>query len=236
MSVALVSDRSPDAESAPPLETLRQVEQRVLWLATSIVGHANRLRPRADGLKVGGHQASSASMVSIMTSLWFEQLNAADRVSVKTARLTRTARHRVPAGATRRVLSASPDRCDGQATKTSHLHPELQRLVGHHRRADTPALAATLTAVRAPPWVWTLVPAGETLAPVAWALTRMIEAIGEPLTFGITPAEMTSFLGRFGFSVVADNKEMARRHAVGDAGIAGTSYAMTAQLRWTPTG
>ncbi|MDT4927273.1 MAG: pyruvate dehydrogenase component [Pseudonocardiales bacterium] len=83
MSVALASDRRPDGDSPPPLETLRQVEQRVLWLATSIVDHANRLRPHPDGLKVGGHQASSASMVSIMTALWFEQLNSADRVSVK---------------------------------------------------------------------------------------------------------------------------------------------------------
>jgi pyruvate dehydrogenase E1 component len=62
---------------------LRSVEERVLWLATAIVDHANRVRPNPDGLKVGGHQASSASMVTIMTSLWLEQLQAADRVSVK---------------------------------------------------------------------------------------------------------------------------------------------------------
>ena len=63
--------------------TLREVEQRVLWLATSIVHHANRVRPNPDGLKVGGHQASSASMVSIMTALWFDHLRPEDRVSVK---------------------------------------------------------------------------------------------------------------------------------------------------------
>src|SRR6476619_2367108 len=63
--------------------TLREVEQRVLWLATSIVHHANRLRPNPDGLKVGGHQASSASLVSIMTELWFNHLRPEDRVSVK---------------------------------------------------------------------------------------------------------------------------------------------------------
>src|SRR3712207_9041963 len=62
---------------------LRQIEQRVLWLATSIVDHANRLRPNPSGLKVGGHQASSASMVTIMTALWLEQLRAHDRVPVK---------------------------------------------------------------------------------------------------------------------------------------------------------
>jgi pyruvate dehydrogenase E1 component len=62
---------------------LRDVEQRVLWLATAMVDHANRVRPDTDGLKVGGHQASSASLVTIMTSLWLEQLRADDRVSVK---------------------------------------------------------------------------------------------------------------------------------------------------------
>ncbi len=82
MSLALLGDRRSDDELIPP-EILRQIEQRVLWLATSIVDHANRLRPNPEGLKVGGHQASSASMVSTMTSLWFEQLTAADRVSVK---------------------------------------------------------------------------------------------------------------------------------------------------------
>src|SRR4051794_41395551 len=65
------------------LEALAAVEQRVLWLATAIVDHANRVRPNPTGLKVGGHQASSASMTSIMTSLYFAQLGRDDRVSVK---------------------------------------------------------------------------------------------------------------------------------------------------------
>ncbi len=63
--------------------TLASVERRILWLATSVVHHANRVRPNRSGIKVGGHQASSASMVSIMTALWFAHLNAEDRVSVK---------------------------------------------------------------------------------------------------------------------------------------------------------
>src|SRR3954462_11759330 len=65
------------------LETLKRVEQRVLWLATSIVHHANRVRENRSGGKVGGHQASSASMVSLMTALYFGVLEAPDRVSVK---------------------------------------------------------------------------------------------------------------------------------------------------------
>jgi pyruvate dehydrogenase E1 component len=66
-----------------PHIALREIEQRVLWLSTAIIHYANRIRPNASGLKVGGHQASSASVVSIMTSLWFEQLQPGDRVSVK---------------------------------------------------------------------------------------------------------------------------------------------------------
>ncbi len=60
-----------------------EIEQRVLWLSTAMIHHANRVRPNPGGMKVGGHQASCASMVSIMTSLWFEQLRQVDRVSVK---------------------------------------------------------------------------------------------------------------------------------------------------------
>ena len=69
--------------AAPDLDILRVVERRVLWLATAIVHHANRVRETRSGVKVGGHQASSASMVSLMTALWFSELRAEDRVSVK---------------------------------------------------------------------------------------------------------------------------------------------------------
>ena len=65
------------------LATLEAVQDRVLWLAASIVHHANKMRETQSGVKVGGHQASSASMVSIMTALWFAHLRAEDRVSVK---------------------------------------------------------------------------------------------------------------------------------------------------------
>ncbi|GAA3226517.1 transketolase-like TK C-terminal-containing protein [Actinocorallia longicatena] len=70
-------------DAAGPPDVLHEVEQRILWLSAAIVDHANRVRPNPTGLKVGGHQASSASMVTIMTALWFEHLTAADRVSVK---------------------------------------------------------------------------------------------------------------------------------------------------------
>src|SRR5919107_855666 len=62
---------------------LDEIQRRVLWLAISMVHHANRVRPNPSGIKVGGHQASSASMVTLMTALWFHHLRAPDRVSVK---------------------------------------------------------------------------------------------------------------------------------------------------------
>jgi len=64
------------------LDALAGIERRVLWLATRMVDHANRERPPGE-IKVGGHQASSASMVSIMTALWFGVLSGDDKVAVK---------------------------------------------------------------------------------------------------------------------------------------------------------
>jgi pyruvate dehydrogenase E1 component len=66
------------------LAALERIQQRVLWLATRMVHEANHLRANPDQTKVGGHQASSASVVSIMTALYFGGwLRAGDRVSVK---------------------------------------------------------------------------------------------------------------------------------------------------------
>ena len=75
-------ETEPRTEAAG-VDALGEIERQVLWLSTAIVDYANRVRPNPGGLKVGGHQASSASMVSIMTSLWFRHLHAEDRVSVK---------------------------------------------------------------------------------------------------------------------------------------------------------
>ena len=71
------------AVTAVPLDVLRDVATRVLWLSTAIVDAANHGRPNPGGVKVGGHQASSASMVDIMVALWFAELTPEDRVSVK---------------------------------------------------------------------------------------------------------------------------------------------------------
>ena len=60
---------------------LREIEQRILWLAVRMIDHANRNLDTE--IKVGGHQASSASMVSIMTALWFAHIGGTDKVAVK---------------------------------------------------------------------------------------------------------------------------------------------------------
>ncbi len=62
---------------------LEEIQRRVLWLATNMVEHANHVRPNLDGVKVGGHQASCASMVTLMTALYLHHLDADDFVAVK---------------------------------------------------------------------------------------------------------------------------------------------------------
>src|ERR1044072_7190249 len=62
---------------------LERLEQRVLWLATWTIHNANHVRSNDDGLKVGGHQSSSASLATIMTALYFTILRPGDRVAVK---------------------------------------------------------------------------------------------------------------------------------------------------------
>jgi pyruvate dehydrogenase E1 component len=65
------------------LDILRSIEQRVLWLTTYLLHYINKLRPSPDDLKVGGHQASSASLVSILTALYCAVLRPEDHVAVK---------------------------------------------------------------------------------------------------------------------------------------------------------
>ena len=59
------------AVAADELAALESIQRRVLWLATNMIHHANHVRPNLDGSKIGGHQASSASVVSILTALYF---------------------------------------------------------------------------------------------------------------------------------------------------------------------
>jgi len=72
------------ATSNDSLDAVRaSVRDRVLWLATSIVNHANNVRSNPDGTKVGGHQSSSASSVAILSALFFETLEKEDRIAIK---------------------------------------------------------------------------------------------------------------------------------------------------------
>jgi pyruvate dehydrogenase E1 component len=65
------------------LPILAELERKVLWLATWTIHHANHIRENTDGLNVGGHQASSASLATIMTALYLHTLRPQDRVAVK---------------------------------------------------------------------------------------------------------------------------------------------------------
>ncbi len=74
---------SPRARDGVRLHTLRQLERKLLWLSSWMIHTANHIRPNRDGLKVGGHQASCASVISIMTALYFEIARPQDRIAVK---------------------------------------------------------------------------------------------------------------------------------------------------------
>ncbi|MBV9977495.1 MAG: transketolase, partial [Hyphomicrobiales bacterium] len=65
------------------LPFLAELERKVLWLSTFMIHNANHLRASEDGLKIGGHQASSASLSTILTALYFAVLRPEDRVAVK---------------------------------------------------------------------------------------------------------------------------------------------------------
>jgi pyruvate dehydrogenase E1 component len=67
----------------PRLPFLAELECKVLWLSSWMIHNANHLRESDDGVKVGGHQASSASLATVMTALYFAALRPEDRVAVK---------------------------------------------------------------------------------------------------------------------------------------------------------
>jgi len=65
------------------IEALKTLDERLRWLSAWTIHHANHVRENKDGLKVGGHQASCASMTAIMAALYFHALGPNDRVAVK---------------------------------------------------------------------------------------------------------------------------------------------------------
>src|SRR5438874_13578124 len=78
-----VIGREQDTAALDKIACLTALERKVLWLSAWMIHNANHLRPNRDGLKVGGHQASSASLVTLMTALYFHVLRPHDRVAVK---------------------------------------------------------------------------------------------------------------------------------------------------------
>ncbi len=78
-----MNEMRPLGHSTGTLETLAAIERKLLWLSAWIIHHANNIRPNLTGEKVGGHQASCASVASIMTALYFDALRPQDRVAVK---------------------------------------------------------------------------------------------------------------------------------------------------------
>lgn len=62
---------------------LKQIESRLLWLSHWMIHHANHRRLKVDEIKIGGHQASSSSSVSILTALYFSALRHEDRIAIK---------------------------------------------------------------------------------------------------------------------------------------------------------
>ena len=97
----MITSAGPTAVAAPNLtydqEVLREIARRVLWLSAAIVDAANAGRPNHSGVKVGGHQASSASMVDIMMALWFAELARLGPGLGQAARLPGAARDQLPA-------------------------------------------------------------------------------------------------------------------------------------------
>jgi len=65
------------------IAAIEALTRKALWLSNWMIHHANHIRPNVDGVKVGGHQASSASMAAIMAALYFGVLRPEDRVAVK---------------------------------------------------------------------------------------------------------------------------------------------------------
>jgi pyruvate dehydrogenase E1 component len=83
MAEATERIRLKEADPRDKLACLTALERKVLWLSTWMIHNANHVRPNRDGLKVGGHQASSASVATLMTALYFDVLRPQDRVAVK---------------------------------------------------------------------------------------------------------------------------------------------------------
>ncbi len=62
---------------------LLRIQDRLLWLTTNTIHHANSRRANASPERVGGHQSSSTSVLTLLTALYFKILRPGDRIAVK---------------------------------------------------------------------------------------------------------------------------------------------------------
>lgn len=83
MDTPLIATPSLLPEETRRVHVLKQLERKLLWLSAWMVHNANHVRPNRDGLKVGGHQASCASCISILAALYFDVARPQDRIAVK---------------------------------------------------------------------------------------------------------------------------------------------------------
>src|SRR4051812_49927176 len=83
MNAPLTDLKTMVASESRRTHILKQLERKLLWLSAWMIHHANHIRPNRDGLKVGGHQASCASSISILSALYFEIARPQDRIAVK---------------------------------------------------------------------------------------------------------------------------------------------------------
>ena len=79
----MASFASAHVQSELDMEVLDRIQQRVLWLSTYMIHYANHIRPNRDSIKVGGHQASCASSVSMLTAYYFGAAEPDDLISIK---------------------------------------------------------------------------------------------------------------------------------------------------------
>ncbi len=137
-----------DRASADRLAMLAALEKKILWLASWTIHNANHLRDSRDGLKVGGHQASSASLATIMTALYFAVAEARGPGGGEAACQPDLPRHPVPDRTARRREKLETFRGYKGAQSLSLAHQ------GHRTTSISPPARWASASPRrcSPPW------------------------------------------------------------------------------------
>ena len=116
------------------IAALRELEKKVLWLASWTIHNANHLRENDDGLKVGGHQASSASLATIMTALYFMAFEIAQELCQYSVRDTETSTSGMSVRRDKAALSSGckshPANAPAGSNRSSHGGDEIAEAFG----------------------------------------------------------------------------------------------------------